>query len=207
MPSERANSFSHSSVVISWPSGLSQATSLRPASPAGTPRKKSRRRKIGCSLRRRIIFLVKLSSRHFGSSQYQSCQLISLSWQYALLLPFWVRPTSSPAVIIGTPWERSSVPRKLRFCCSRSLLISGSSVGPSAPWFHDTLLSLPSRLSSPLASLCFSLYETRSFSVKPSCAVMKFTLAHGPRSLRPKRSCEPVRRRANSPMSPPSPFQ
>jgi hypothetical protein len=95
----------------------------------------------------------------------------------------------------------------LRFCCSRSLRISGSSVGPSAPQFHDRLLSVPSRFSSPLASLCFSLYDTRSFSVKPSCAVMKFTLAHEPRWLWPKRSAEPVRRCANSPMSPPSPFQ
>src|SRR4051812_39137614 len=196
MPSERANSFSHSSGVISWPSGFSHATSLRPESPTGTPRKKSRRRKIGCSLRIRIMFLVKLSSDQRGSSQYQSCQLISLSWQYVLLLPFCVRPTSSPATIIGTPCEMRSVARKLRFCCSRSALILGSSVGPSTPQFQDTLLVLPSRLSSPLASLCFSLYETRSFSVKPSCAVMKLMLAQGPRSLWPKRSDDPVRRRA-----------
>jgi hypothetical protein len=102
-----------------------------------------------------------------------------------LLLPRWVRPTSSPAVIIGMPCERSSVAMKLRFCRSRKAAIAGSVVGPSTPQFHEMLLSVPSRLSSPLASLCFSLYETRSCSVKPSCAVTKFTLAVGPRSLFP----------------------
>ena len=66
------------------------------------------------------------------------------------------------------------------------------------PEFHDVLIvrrplramvprllsEWPSRLSSPLASLCFWSYETRSFNVNPSCAVMKFTLAQG---LRPRR--------------------
>src|SRR5436309_13184517 len=61
----------------------------------------------------------------------------------------------------------------------RRPLIAASSVGPSAPWFHERLFALPSWLFSPFASLCFSLYETRSFSVKPSWAVMKLTLAHG----------------------------
>jgi hypothetical protein len=32
---------------------------------------------------------------------------------------------------------------------------------------------VPSRLLSPLAALCLSLYATRSCSVKPSCAMMK----------------------------------
>jgi hypothetical protein len=31
-----------------------------------------------------------------------------------LLLPRWVRPNSSPPSSIGTPWESSSVARKLR---------------------------------------------------------------------------------------------
>ena len=38
----------------------------------------------------------------------------------------------------------------------RSAMISGSSVGPSTPQFHERLSSVPSRLSSPLASLCLS---------------------------------------------------
>src|SRR5580693_9528402 len=63
--------------------------------------------------------------------------------------------------------------------------MSLSSVGPSAPQFHERLSEWPSRLSSPLASLCLSLYETRSLSVKPSWAATKLTLAHGfrPRKL------------------------
>src|ERR1700749_3847610 len=85
--------------------------------------------------------------------------------------------------------------------------MTGSSVGPSAPQFHDRLLLLPSRLSSPLASLCLSLYDTRSCRVKPSCAVTKLMLAHGLRPLPPYRPVDPVRRGANSPISPPSPFQ
>jgi hypothetical protein len=44
---------------------------------------------------------------------------------------------------------------------------SGELRGPSMPQFQLTLSSLPSRLCSPLASLCFTLYETRSFSVRP----------------------------------------
>ena len=58
--------------------------------------------------------------------------------------------------------REESVVRKLRICRARSAWISGSSVGPSAPQFQERLSSVPSRLSSPLASLCFSLYETRS---------------------------------------------
>ena len=39
----------------------------------------------------------------------------------------------------------------------RASAMTASSVGPSAPQFHELLSSEPSRLSSPLASLCFSL--------------------------------------------------
>ncbi len=39
--------------------------------------------------------------------------------------------------------------------------------------FQEKLSLLPSLLLSPLASLCFVLYATRSCSVKPSCATMK----------------------------------
>jgi len=38
---------------------------------------------------------------------------------------------------------------------ARSALISGSPVGPSAPQFQELLPLVPSRLSSPLAWLCF----------------------------------------------------
>ena len=100
-----------------------------------------------------------------------------MSWQYALLLPPCVRPSSSPASTIGMPCDSSSVARKFRVCRARSSSTAASSVGPSAPQFHERLWLSPSALPSPLASLCFSLYETRSRSVKPSCAVMKLTLA------------------------------
>ena len=65
------------------------------------------------------------SSSRARSSSCQSNQLISLSWQYALLLPRCVRPSSSPPSSIGTPCERRSVVRKLRSCRSRSSLTAG----------------------------------------------------------------------------------
>ena len=69
---------------------------------------------------------------------------------------------------IGTPSE-SSVTVSMFFTWRlRSRSISGSSVGPSTPQFQLRLSSAPSRLCSPLASLCLRLYDTRSFSEKPS---------------------------------------
>ena len=68
---------------------------------------------------------------------------------------------------------------KLRRCCPRISSTSGLSVGPSAPEFQERLWLSPSALPSPLASLCLSLYETRSFRVKLSWVVTKFTLAEG----------------------------
>ena len=70
--------------------------------------------------------------------------------------------------------------------------------GPSTPQFQDRLWLSPSMLSSPLASLRFSLYETRSLRVKPSCAVMKLTDAIGLRPVCSYRSDEPATRLANS---------
>ncbi|ODU01800.1 MAG: hypothetical protein ABS81_19660 [Pseudonocardia sp. SCN 72-86] len=61
----------------------------------------------------------------------------------------------------------------MRFWRSRRTSTSLSSVGPCAPQFHDRLRFSPSRLSAPLASLRLSLYDTRSVSVNPSCAVTK----------------------------------
>ncbi len=80
-----------------------------------------------------------------------------MSWQYALLLPCCVRLISSPPSSMGMPWESRTVDRKFRFCRSRRAFTAGSSAGPSAPQFHDRLSSLPSRPSSPLASLCLWL--------------------------------------------------
>ena len=82
--------------------------------------------------------------------------------------------------IIGTPWLSRRV--------VRSSLLAGLQVvdrglvgrDPSAPQFHDRLWLSPSRLPSRLASLCLSLQDTRSRSVKPSWAVMKLIEATAP---------------------------
>ncbi|CPU66495.1 Uncharacterised protein [Mycobacteroides abscessus] len=58
---------------------------------------------------------------------------------------------------MGTPCDSSSVAKKFRRWRARSDRTSGSSVGPSAPQFQDRLWLSPSLLSSPFASLCFSL--------------------------------------------------
>src|SRR4029450_2764255 len=100
---------------------------------------------------------VKASSDCCSSSRSQSNQEISLSWHQALLLPPCERPISSPPSSIGVPCERNSVARKLRCWRRRSALISGSSVSPSTPQFHERLSGVPSWLSSRLASLCLSL--------------------------------------------------
>src|ERR1051325_2103861 len=87
------------------------------------------------------------------------------------------------------------------------MLMSPSSVGPSAPQFHDRLWLSPSAPPSPLASLCFSLYETRSCRVNPSCAVTKLIEAIGRRLSFSYRSEDPVNRDANSPSPGTSPRQ
>mmetsp|Transcript_27119 Transcript_27119/g.68236 ORF Transcript_27119/g.68236 Transcript_27119/m.68236 type:complete len:208 (-) Transcript_27119:1935-2558(-) len=123
-----------------------------------------------------------------ASAVVQSCQFRWVSWQYVLLLPPLVCPYSSPMRIIGTPCATSSADMRLRIWRCRRRSTPASPVAPSAPQFHDRLCCSPSLLSSPLASLCFSLYDTRSASVKPSCAVIKFTECCGrrpPTHLRP----------------------
>ena len=87
---------------------------------------------------------------------------------------------------------------KLRFCRSRSAYTVPSSVGPSTPQFHERLWLSPSAPPSPLASLCFSLYDTRSLRVNPSCAVTKLIEAMGRRPSDSYRSEDPVNREANS---------
>src|SRR5438067_8156408 len=91
------------------------------------------------------------------SSHSQCVHEISLSWQYALLLPCCVRPHSSPPQSIGTPWDKNNVHRKLRCWRRRSFSTSSFFVGPSSSQFHERLWLSPSLLFSPLASLCFSL--------------------------------------------------
>src|SRR3954470_9433865 len=150
-------SASHSSFDISMPPPFSHMMSLILLPRICRPRKKFGRAKTGCFLRNSINFETNSKSRCCCSSRSQFSQLISLSWQYALLFPFCVRPYSSPPHNIGTPCDKNSVVMKLRICFRRNALISGSSVGPSAPQFHELLLLSPSLPPSPFASLCLSL--------------------------------------------------
>src|SRR4030095_2640452 len=106
---------------------------------------------------------------------------------------------SSPCEIIGTPCDSISVARKLRRCLARSESTLGSAVGPSLPQFQDRLWLSPSRFSSPLASLCLSLYDTRSVSVNPSCAVTKLIEAIGRRPSISYKYDEPEKGCAHSP--------
>src|SRR6185503_15608404 len=190
-----ASEFRQSRCVILRPSGRIHQTSGRSLP---LPVKKRVRRKIGCARRSSIRRRVKSSSACSSSPRPQSNQEISLSWHHALLLPPCVRPHSSPPSSIGTPCESRSVARKFRCCRARNSSTALSSVGPSAPQFHERLSFVPSLPPSPFASLCLSLYDTRSRSVNPSCAVTKLIDANGRRVLAAYRSSDPDSRYARS---------
>src|SRR6516162_6474132 len=208
IPKQRILPSCHSSDFISLPDALTHVTSFTPSVSFHFPVKKRPRRSTGnvsrSTMSLRAIFI---SSPPSSLTPSQSSQLVSLSWQYALLLPLCVRPNSSPARIIGVPCESSSVASMLRFCRSRNCFTALSSAGPSTPQFHELLFEVPSWLFSWLASLCLSLYETRSLSVKPSCAVMKLMLAQGLRPRTLKKSTEAASRVATWEACSASPFQ
>src|SRR5579862_1665561 len=147
MPSASAFGSAQSAGVISAPAGVYQ-----PSSEASAPVRNRRRRNTGWA-RRNASSRVVNASRSVSTAD-QSNQEVSLSWQYALLFPPWVRPSSSPPSSSGTPNDNSSVVSIARDCLARRASTSGSGVGPSAPQFHERLSSAPSRLLSPLASLC-----------------------------------------------------
>src|SRR5580698_4844343 len=150
MPTASALGSDQSPEVIGVPAGVNQLSSAVCA-----PVRNRRRRKTGCA--RRNATRPAVNDSRPSSTADQSYQEISLSWQYALLLPRWVRPSSSPPSSIGTPKDSSSVVSMARDWLARSASTAASSVGPSAPQFHERLSSVPSRLASPLASLCLSL--------------------------------------------------
>src|ERR1700722_16878485 len=102
---------------------------------------------------------------------------------------------------IGVPREASKSVSRLRASRESDSTIAGSSLGPSTPWFQLLLLSVPSRLFSPLASLCLRSYETRSWSVKPSWTTTKLTPVDGAGALG-NRSGEPAIRLGTRPASP-----
>src|SRR5260221_14572027 len=76
----------------------------------------------------------------------------------------------------------------------RNRSMAGSSLGPSTPQFQLRLAPAPSQLFSPLASLCFALYETSSFRVKPLWQVTKLMVCSGSRLACPEMSGLPKRR-------------
>ena len=92
-------------------SGMGSPSARSPMS-TGRPSKNCERRNVGCSWRRWVITEVNSTS---GVSTFsQLIHVSSLSWQYVLLLPFWVRPASSPCNSMGVPWDSMSVAMKLR---------------------------------------------------------------------------------------------
>ena len=196
--SVRSSGESQSSIDMASPSALYQAISV--AEGVTSPETPNRDgRSAGFSRRSLSSFCETRHRSHCHSSRSHCSQLSSSSMQYALLLPFWLRPNSSPALIIGIPADSSSVPSRFRMALRREVTMSGRAVGPSTPWLKEWLSSVPSRLFSPLARLCFWLYVVRSARVKPSCAVTKFTLARGPRCCE-KTWAEPASRLAMLPM-------
>ena len=79
----------------------------------------------------------------------------------------------SPLAIDRARAKLSGAANACRFD-SRIARTSGSCVGPSAPPFQLRCSCVPSRLRSPVGSLCLRSWLTRSASVTPSCDVMKF---------------------------------
>src|SRR6266508_4018108 len=104
-----ANPACQSSSVISVPSGLIQLMSPLWLPRYDRPWKNRRRRNTGCSWRSAINRRVNSTIASLATNRSQSNQEISLSWQYALLLPCCVRPDSSPASSLGTPCDRKRV--------------------------------------------------------------------------------------------------
>ncbi len=138
------------------PSGLSQAMSLAVAVHARGPRKKCRRRKTGCSRRS-----VDARARTKASSAARLVASSSRSSEIGVVLAVGV--VVAAAACGRSRRRRRASARPAKAAASRAGCATGaraaraspgSSVGPSTPQFHDRLLSLPSRLSSPLASLC-----------------------------------------------------
>ena len=169
------------------------------------PEKNRLRRSTGCSRRSATTRCTYRSITESNDDQSSQRQLVVLTVRIVVALLGSADLVA--AQIIGQPWESRTVAIRLRRWRSRRVRISSSSVSPSAPQFHERLSLAPSSLPSPLASLCFLLYDTRSRSVKPSCAVTKLMLAHGWRPSHSYRLLDPVRQFAMSRTPPASPRQ
>src|ERR1700677_773751 len=150
MASDSELLLSQSAWPIRMPAGVNQQSSS-----ASAPVRNRRRRNTGWDCRK--FTRVRVNSSSSVSTADQSSQEITLSWQYALLLPCWELPSSSPDSSSGTPNDRNSVVSMARDCLARSASTSGSVVSPSAPQFQERLSLVPSLLASPFASLCLPL--------------------------------------------------
>src|ERR1700732_1745319 len=137
MPTASALGSHQSPEVSGVPAGVNQLSSA-----VSAPVRDRGRRKTGGA--RRNATRPAVNDSRPSSTADQSYQEISLSWQYALLLPAWVRPSSSPPSSSGTPNDSSSVVSMARHCRARRASTPGSGVGPSAPQFQERLSLVPS---------------------------------------------------------------
>ena len=99
---------------------------------------------------RNTAALSRVTNRWMSAARHQRPvePAVAPLYRQALLLPCWVRRTSSPMSIIGIPSASSMTVNKFFTCRLRSLSTAGSSVGPSTPQFQLRLSLAPSRLSS-----------------------------------------------------------
>ena len=99
-----------------------------------------------------------------------------------------------PSAASACPASSSSVAITLRRMRSRSSRIAGSSVGPSTPQFQLRLSSWPSRLSSPLASLCLLVVGDEVGEREAVMGGDEVDARPGPPAAMSNRSAEPSRR-------------
>ena len=157
-PRQRVKPLCHSSSVISLPSGRNHDRSLTSEPWIRRPWKNRRRWNTGCSARRRIELARRSRS---GAARARDRPVRATRSRCPGSRRCCCRPASGrsrrrrtasacPARAAGWRGSFASAARGARG-------LRRSSVGPSTPQFHERLSSVPSRLSSPLASLCFSL--------------------------------------------------
>src|SRR5262249_29883267 len=83
------------------------ASSRQPCQRTSPPPRNASRRSDGCRLRKSISSFQNRRRESLAAPPSQSSQETSFAWHQALLFPRWVRLTSSPASIIGTPCDTS----------------------------------------------------------------------------------------------------
>jgi hypothetical protein len=89
----------------------------------------------------------------FGGGPVEPTQCVVLT--VAVVVPPLGPKQFVPANMIGTPRLKRSIAMRFFACRMRSDRMPASLASPSTPQFQLRFWSLPSRLLSPLASLCF----------------------------------------------------